>query len=503
MRGVPIDTDPDPSPDPRARRLRKYWTRPGQPGAAKIGWGTKGDWRRCVAHLSKYVGAGAPGLCSVYHHEVMGFWPGDKRNKSLPAETQERIDRILVESTALDERQNTMEHKSLDAIFTKGLVQVDPEHSEITAYVSVTGIKDGVNDIIVPGAFAKSMQQRTPKGVWSHNWSVPVSKTMEMKELMPGDPELPKTLANGDPWPPAAGAVRVRTRFNTDTPEGKSAFSNVQFYDDEQEWSIGYKVAEGKATRGEGGVRLIHELNWFEYSPVLFGAMSEARSVKDAAHEQLISIKSILGDDAFDDEVSGLYSEKSRDERKGKKNSTDDDPDYEGHDFYPVEVDFDEDDDPEDNLKDEEKSLYDLYADLQRKGVDPSDLVQEMASLGNTVNYGTPADALYALDSVLTIAEKALVENSEARQELGEIVLKAQAMVEDGYDGNDEDDDVIEDDDDADLDDDSDHGGDDSDSADPESAGDSESAGEPEGKGLQGQGIKMTADDNSRFIQNL
>ena len=69
-----IDTDPDPSPNPGARRLRKYWTR--GPGAAKIGWGTHGDFDRCVTHLRKYVGPSAEGLCNVFHQSATGAPPG-------------------------------------------------------------------------------------------------------------------------------------------------------------------------------------------------------------------------------------------------------------------------------------------------------------------------------------------------------------------------------------------------------------------------------------------
>ena len=74
-----VDTDPDPSPKPGARRLRRYWTK-GE-GAAKIRWGTPGDWTRCVKELRPHVGAGAEGLCAVYHHSAVGFYPGDKRNR--------------------------------------------------------------------------------------------------------------------------------------------------------------------------------------------------------------------------------------------------------------------------------------------------------------------------------------------------------------------------------------------------------------------------------------
>ena len=75
-----VDTDPDPSPDPGARRLRRYWTR--GPGAAKIGWGTPGDFNRCVTNLREHVGEGAEGLCNIYHTSATGFPPG-KHGKEL------------------------------------------------------------------------------------------------------------------------------------------------------------------------------------------------------------------------------------------------------------------------------------------------------------------------------------------------------------------------------------------------------------------------------------
>lgn len=57
-------------------RIKAYWSK-GE-GAAKIKWGTDGDFDRCVTHLSKYVGPGVvKGLCANLHHEAMGTWPGD------------------------------------------------------------------------------------------------------------------------------------------------------------------------------------------------------------------------------------------------------------------------------------------------------------------------------------------------------------------------------------------------------------------------------------------
>jgi len=55
------------------RGLREYWTH-GE-GAAKIRWGTDGDFNRCVRHLGKYV-RDPQGLCNEYHTEAVGAPPG-------------------------------------------------------------------------------------------------------------------------------------------------------------------------------------------------------------------------------------------------------------------------------------------------------------------------------------------------------------------------------------------------------------------------------------------
>lgn len=58
------------------RRLKRYWAH-GE-GAAKIGWGTPGDYDRCLTHLGKYVHGSHElhGLCANLHHEATGAWPG-------------------------------------------------------------------------------------------------------------------------------------------------------------------------------------------------------------------------------------------------------------------------------------------------------------------------------------------------------------------------------------------------------------------------------------------
>lgn len=67
-----------------AEKLRRYWTH-GE-GALKIGWGTPGDWKRCVTHLSKYMGPRAKGYCQLRHHDALGYYAGQHpgEGKALP-----------------------------------------------------------------------------------------------------------------------------------------------------------------------------------------------------------------------------------------------------------------------------------------------------------------------------------------------------------------------------------------------------------------------------------
>ena len=455
----------------QAEKLRRYWT-VGE-GAAKIRWGSKGDWTRCVEHLSKYLGPRAKGYCALRHREVLGYYPGDSRNKSLlrlspvvlshasaavpPSSSLERSDLALVVTPLTDLKASTLPDvppsdilsvgdqfkvlgvdavayaaevvnfhsidqradvegvcqlvradertfKSLDssvpfavygsneqptlfslldlrlkalfgvttldgassvshipttpesmrvsatqtALFdraiavgrkalthggivayvtdemmknksalvsenddsstyhehkddeqpesgvemlehktvgVKGMNVVSDEEGIVETIISVTGVVDKVKDFIEPGAYAKTLAARTPKGVWSHDWDTPVSKTLEVRELMPGDPDLPSVMPNGSPWPEKAGALKVKTQFNLTTQRGADAYSDVKFFGDEQEWSIGYNVPVGGAKVDQKtGVRYIKTLDLFEYSPVLFGAMPLARttSVKQA-----------------------------------------------------------------------------------------------------------------------------------------------------------------------------------------------------------------------------
>ena len=53
-------------------RLHEYWVH-GE-GAAKIGWGTPGDFDRCVLHLGKFL-RDPKGYCNLAHHAATGMYP--------------------------------------------------------------------------------------------------------------------------------------------------------------------------------------------------------------------------------------------------------------------------------------------------------------------------------------------------------------------------------------------------------------------------------------------
>lgn len=219
------------------------------------------------------------------------------------------------------------------------------EEGVVTALVSVTGVKDNVSDIIEPGAYATTLKARTPKGVWNHTWTEPVSKTLAIEELAPGAKGLPTQLPDGSSWPQGAGALQVKMQFNLKTQRGKDAYEDVLFFGDEQEWSIGYKVPEGKSATRDG-IRHIYEVDLFEFSPVLFGAMPSART--KTVREAQMAYKSMMSMDFKEDE--GRVDKPPRGDADAGDNNPDEDFDV-------------------DTLDDEE--LKDMGLDFLLKGDDP------------------------------------------------------------------------------------------------------------------------------------
>jgi HK97 family phage prohead protease len=152
------------------------------------------------------------------------------------------------------------------------------ETGVIEAIVSVFSNIDSGNEKVMPGFFTKSISKKLPKGVWAHNWDQPIAKTLEARELLPGDPLLPASLNT-------LGGAYIKGQFNLDTQRGREAYSDIKF-GIVDEFSIGYSVISDKKDDNTG-VRELIEGDWKEWSPVLVGMNPETA---------LISIKSDLPD---------------------------------------------------------------------------------------------------------------------------------------------------------------------------------------------------------------
>lgn len=308
----------------------------------------------------------------------------------------------------------TLDYK---AVPVGGVEDTDAKTGVVEAIVSVTGLKDNVNDIIQPGAFQKSLAKRTPKGVWHHNIQESVAKTTEIKELAPGDPKLPETLPNGEPWPDNAGALMVKMVFNLSTQRGKDAYEDVKFFGTDQEWSIGYNVPTGGATLDrKTGTRMINTLDLYEYSPVLFGAMPNARtvSVKSAqeAHKVLLGLNTdegrelkALWDELVADEVKAAKKKRTagndEDETEESEQDSEKTPATEGPDKEDETTDSEEDD-SEDAWEDDDEEVTTSKKKrgttkgvvLDATGVDLLDqATKSLTALRDFVIEGVKADA--------------------------------------------------------------------------------------------------------------
>lgn len=159
-------------------------------------------------------------------------------------------------------------------IFAASNVKADDQQGIVEAIVAVFNNRDRGDDIIRLGAFAESLRRKLPKGIWHHKWDTPIAKTLEARELPPGDPLLPPALKD-------LGGLYIKAQFNLETQRGKESFSDIQFGIID-EFSIGYRSVKTQYDE-ETETRELIEVELYEWSPVLVG-MNPATallSVKD------------------------------------------------------------------------------------------------------------------------------------------------------------------------------------------------------------------------------
>jgi uncharacterized protein len=147
----------------------------------------------------------------------------------------------------------TKKDKPLNVPFK--IKSVDEEKNVFEGYASVFRNVDSYGDIVEPGAFAKTIQERGDKVkvLWQHDPYTPIGKAVELHEDNHG--------------------LYVKAQI-FDTAAGRDAMTLIKggVID---ELSIGYRTVKDEWDN-EKGVRRLKELQLFEFSPVTFAANDQA-----------------------------------------------------------------------------------------------------------------------------------------------------------------------------------------------------------------------------------
>jgi HK97 family phage prohead protease len=145
--------------------------------------------------------------------------------------------------------------------------------------VSAYGNVDHDGDIVVKGSVARQIAgehgPRNPKGLNDHDWrmTAAVAKTLRMWEEDDG--------------------THIEAQYNLETEKGRDAWSDLNFYKDDMEFSVGYHVVKAQLPDDDqkalGARRVITDWYLNEWSHVMLGANSQTRTV---------ALKGLAADDA-------------------------------------------------------------------------------------------------------------------------------------------------------------------------------------------------------------
>lgn len=132
---------------------------------------------------------------------------------------------------------------------------------EFEGYGSIFGVKDSYSDIVMPGAFAKSLEDLHAKGrqpalLWQHNMSEPIGVFTEVREDDIGLVVKGRLLVEDDPL-----AKRALAHMKAGSLTGLS---------------IGYRLKDYEYDN-EKSAFLLKEIELWEVSLVTFPANDEAR----------------------------------------------------------------------------------------------------------------------------------------------------------------------------------------------------------------------------------
>jgi HK97 family phage prohead protease len=170
-------------------KLHEYWVH-GE-GAAKIAWGTPGDFDRCVMHLGKFI-RDPKGYCAQAHHDALGIWPATHAAQMKAGHTKSAgrpgMDRAGMNSSGPDGEFRTMPLSSPLDVAANGDGLTFSGYAAVynrTARISAT---DGdFDEQIMPGAFRAVAAGAYPKLMFEHGrhpliGTMPLGKITDARE---------------------------------------------------------------------------------------------------------------------------------------------------------------------------------------------------------------------------------------------------------------------------------------------------------------------------------
>jgi len=174
----------------------------------------------------------------------------------------------------------------------------------IEAVVNAYNIVDSMDERTLPGCVAESIAKKLPRGVWSHRWDQPIAKTLEARDLAPGDALLPESLR-------ALGGMYVKAQFHREIDDSWQAYLKLKNgYIDE--FSIGYDWDQ-TTMHEDTGVRDLVKLTWHEWSPVLVGSNQATGIVSlKSLGEGHVGLRLVEHSEAVHDAALGLANRLER-----------------------------------------------------------------------------------------------------------------------------------------------------------------------------------------------
>lgn len=204
-----------------------------------------------------------------------------------------------VESTELRKSfdpESNLIRKSDETISDEGIV---------SGYASTWNNSDAVGDIIRKGAFKKTLNERQPRILWSHNPSEPIGRMVEAYEDAKG--------------------LFITIKFNLDVQRGREAYAMFKAGDIDS-FSIGatlqkYEIIEDLET-GRAALD-VKELRLYEVSAVVFPANEQAVVTEIKSHlEGLLEtvkdedVHTVLEAETIEDTIAALAAIKAREDRE-------------------------------------------------------------------------------------------------------------------------------------------------------------------------------------------